>query len=159
MSVSTIDNYLDELRTCTDTDRLLTYLKVQDNYPVFLYGDRAELFSMVTEAFRNSPSQNGIRDSFINPKMSGYITWLFDYKGGAVTVQVNMETNHMYGDQKIADLDHSVCVMFHSQPERFEEGVGYTKAMALAIASFGEYIKREKLTARFPRVNLNYIPN
>ncbi|HLC60344.1 MAG TPA: hypothetical protein VJJ52_02860 [Candidatus Nanoarchaeia archaeon] len=159
MSVSTIDNYLDELKKCTDTDRLRTYLKVQDNYPVFLYGERAELFFMVTEAFRNSPSQNGIRDSFFNPRTSGDSTWLFDYRNGAVTVQVNMGTNHMYGDQRIGDLDHSVWVMFHSQPERYEEGVGYKKAMALAIASFGEYIEREKLTARFPRVNLNYIPN
>lgn len=139
-------------------------MKIYDNWPVFIYGNKDELFSKVTQAFRN-PLEEGIKDSwhYVNDVIEegGRITQLFDYGPGTVRVQVTRVYHGMWRkEDKINGLDPSVMVIFHPYQEKKMKNVHWVKAMALAIIGLGEYILKENLTARFPKdgLDLNYIP-
>jgi hypothetical protein len=159
-----LKEYLDEIRKCEDPDSLRNELKIYDNWPVLLYGNQDELFSKVTQAFRDSPKLEGIQDSwhYVGNCREGR-TQLFDYDLGTVHIQINRCSHGMWmsEEDKINSLYHSVWVMFHPYQKKKMENVSNVRAMALAIASFGEYVIRENLTARFPKngLDLNYIPD
>lgn len=161
-------DYLDRLKECDDENILENDLNIYDNYPVLLFGNPDELFLKVMGAFRNSPSKKGIREpwQYISTEKGSlerdYIFQRFYYTAGTVEVQINKDFNWQYdGDEhKINGLEHSVWVMFHPYQKKKMEQVGRFKAMALAIVSFGDYVIRENLTARFPKrgLNINHIP-
>ncbi len=162
-SKKTLRSYLDEIRRCEDPHKLKYELKINDNWLVFLYGSPDKLFSNVTQAFRNSPQEDGIRDSwnYVGDGEGGRQLF-FDYEPGTVHTQVTKGC-FCFGlseADKIGGLEHSVWVTFHPYQEKKMVGVNPLRAMALAIAGFGEYILRENLTARFPNegLDLNYIP-
>jgi len=159
----TLREYLNEIRECEDPDKLRNELKIYDNWPILLYGNQDELFSKVTQAFRDSPKPEGIQDSWHYVGDSrGVRTQLFDYGLGTAHVQVTRGSHGMWmsEEDKVNGLDHSVWVMFHPYQEKKMENVNWFRAMALAIVGFGEYVMRENLTARFPKngLDLNYVP-
>ena len=163
-----LSEYLDKLKECNDEAILEGKLKIYDNWPVLLFGNPAELFLKVTNSFRNSPRESSIREPWQYIKTEkgvlerDEIFKRFNYSSGTVEVQINKDFNFQYeGDEhKINGLEHSVWVMFHPYQKKKMEQVGRFKAMALAIVSFGDYVIRENLTARFPKrgLNINHIP-
>ncbi|HLC32201.1 MAG TPA: hypothetical protein VJJ82_00075 [Candidatus Nanoarchaeia archaeon] len=165
-----LSEYLDGLRECTDERILERDFRMTDNWPVLLFGNPDELFLKVTNAFRNSPQENGMREPWQDIlrgevwHRGGCPVERFSYVPGTVEVQVNKCFNGMYDvyqNNKINGLDHSVWVMFHPYQEKKMKNVGPSRAMALAIVSFGDYVIREKLTARFPKggLNINHVPD
>ncbi len=157
----TLEEYLDEVRKCEDPYRLRSEFKIYDNWPVLLYGNQEELFSKLIQAFKDSPKPGRIRETwhYVGDLRMG-ITQLFDYDLGTVRVQVTKGSHGMWmsKEDKVNGLDHSVWVMFHPYQEKKMENVNWLRAMALAIVGFGEYVLRENLTARFPELDLNYVP-
>ena len=163
MEKITLQNYLNGLRECNDEEKLEREFRIYDNWPVLLFGNPDELFLKVTQAFRDSPQENGIREpweAIPTRHMESYQR--FNYGHGTVEVQMKKRIHgqHKWDEDKINGLVHSVWVMFHPYQEKKMEGVGKFKAMSLAIVSFGDYIIREKLTARLPykHLDINHIP-
>ena len=71
-----LSEYLDRLKECNDERVLLEHdLKIYDNWPVLLFGNPDELFLKITNAFRNSPQENGIREPwhYISTESTGDI--------------------------------------------------------------------------------------
>ncbi len=157
----TLRDYLNEIKACEDSDRLIDKLKIYDNFPVLLYGDQIELFSKVTQAFRDSPEPEGIVDGWHHVRdLKDGMVQQFDYDQGTVSVQVTRDSHDAYtlGEKdRIDDVDHSIWISFHPYQKKKMRGVKGVRAMALAIADFGDYVIRENLTVRFPKANLNHI--
>lgn len=162
MESRTLKDYLNAIKACEDTDRLKHEFKIKDNWSIYLYGDRETLYSKVTQAFNDSGKPSGIRDK-----------WYFGYdvdKGktyyfepGIVLAQVIKIIRHpdaINGDEdKIYGEEFQVFVMFHPYQEKKMENVPWIRAIALAIAGVGDYIIRENITARFPLLDLNHVPD
>ncbi len=157
----TLRDYLDELRRCDDFARLEDELNVRDNYFVLLYGNREDLFSRVTQAFRDSPQEDGLRDSweFYWQRDDGMVQ-AFNYEPGTVMVQVWNDSGRTEDEHKINGQVPAIELSFHPSQRKEMEGVTPAKAMALAIVDFGDYVMREGLTARFTKnaLDLNYVP-
>jgi|SRR3989344_1977358 len=163
-----LEEYLDKLRECNDEDKLERDFRIYDNWPVLLFGNQDELFLKVTKAFRDSPQEDGIREpwNYIPTEhvfgTTDEFLQKFNYDAGTVVVQIRKSVHgqHKEDEDKINGLIHSVFVMFHPYQEKKMEGVSKFKAMALAIISFGDYMIREKITARLPynRLDINHIP-
>jgi hypothetical protein len=159
----TLKDYLDGLRGCDDFARLQDKFNVRDNYFVLLYGDREDLFSKVTQAFKDSPQEDGLSNTW-------NLCWqdedgtrqMFDYEPGTVQAQVYKgHCGMMVEEYKINGQTPAIALSFHpSQFSNLMKDVPPARAMALAIIDFGEYITREGLTVKFTKneLNLNYIP-
>ena len=159
----TLRDYLDELMVCDDFARLRDEFNVRDNYFVLLYGDREDLFARVSQTFRNSPQNDGLRDSWnLSWQNEEETRQMFDYEPGTVQAQVYKGNCGMTQDEdKINGRIPSIALSFH--PSNFRnpmKDVDPTRAMALAIIDFGEYVMKEGLTAKFTKneLNLNYVP-
>jgi len=133
---------------------------------VLLYGNPEDLFPRVTDAFRASPQKEGIRDEWCLDR-DGPNNKTFNYEPGTVIVQIEKGSHafFMRPVDRIDRADHSVWLSFHPcqglSPE--DSLPPYTESdrlikMASAIAGFGEYLLGEKLTARFPAVDINHVP-
>lgn len=168
--------YLDKIRECEDPERLRNELKIYDNWPVLLYGNQDELFSRVTQAFRDSPKHGGIQDSwhYAGQQSLDCDRWgqLSELKGqqmfhfvqkkfGAEAQLFNFPAVSLYGSEehRIVDRYHSIYLMFRGTHSD-ERKIDFTRGIALAVAGFGDYVIRENLTARFPKngLDLNYVP-
>lgn len=154
----TLTDYLHELRTCNDDERLRWELYIYDNYSIHLYGEE-DLFSRVTQAFRNSP-HGSLRESWhLFAERDDYT--VFNYGLGTVQVYVWNDAIAIMKDQdmKINGRDPSVTLMVHpsqySPKGKEMEGVSPLRALAIAIVGLGEYIIQERLTARFTKNGLD----
>lgn len=169
---TTLIDYLDELRTCSDDERLRWELSIYDNYPIHLYGE-SDLFSRVTQAFRDSPHGSLSESWHLFFERAGDDTLGFNYGHGTVQVYVWNEAIAIMKDQnmKINGRDPSVTLMVH--PSQYDrqyqdfshrgkemEGVSSFRALAIGIVALGEYIIQERLTARFTKngLDITYIP-
>lgn len=164
MQNRTLEEYIENLRKYDDFEILRNELKIGDNYTVILYGNKDEIFSKVTQAFIDSPSENGIREAWNrNEKLEwNHDMMIFNYEAGTVNLGVikRIHGKFLGIGHKINGQDHSIYIMFHSYQEKKMENVSWVKAMALAIAEFGDYILRNDITARFPEIEpgINSIP-
>lgn len=161
MANITLKEYLNEITICEDLDKLRNELDIYDNYPILFYGDQKELYSKLTQAFRES-NENSIIGCWDFVKRCGLGTEIFNYRPGTVVVQVNDHSHGMWMSEKnkIKGLNHSMYIMFHPSQEKEMNNVHWLIAIALSIKGVGDYIIQEKLTARFPNAEegINYIP-
>ncbi|MGM5485527.1 MAG: hypothetical protein ACQEP1_06680, partial [Nanobdellota archaeon] len=163
----TLREYLDQIENCNSSRRLKYEYGISDNWPILLFGDRGGLYSKVIGAFENSYQEFGIRAqwNFLDTleDSSGIESRRqYEYNQGSIVAQVAKgpypefminEVNRIHGEE------NSVWVMFHPYQENRMD-INECRAMASAISGFGEYVLREKLTARFPKAGsgISYIP-
>ena len=154
MSFASLEQYLNGLRTCDNPDILKEKFKIYDNFHILLYGNADDIFSKVAGAFTSldlgeqwyHEIVEGDDLFFHNTQARGHI-----HKGPyhPLTEEEN----------KINAEDHTLWVMFHSYKTSMGNLDNF-RFIASAVTHFGDYIIREKLTARFPILGLefNYIP-
>ena len=163
-SKKTLREYLDDILACDESDRLRDEFKIDDNWPILLYGNEDGLFSKIVRAFREAPQEDGLRGKWTQQGCyhnDPYYAY-FEYDAGAVVVQVRKCPDRMQLDEedRINGLDHVMFVMFHPYQKKSMEGRNHRQAMAFVIAEFGEYIIQQKLTARLPYhgLDINHVP-
>lgn len=151
---TSLTQYLDGLRTCNDPSVLEHTFKIYDNFHILLYGNADTLFSKVEGAFRSLdlgeswyPEPVESEDLFFhNTNARGHI-----HKGPYHPL--TEEEDQINGE------NHCAWVMFHSYKTSMGniDNFGY---IAAAVTHFGDYLIRERLTARFPKSGLefNYVP-
>ncbi|MEK6869751.1 MAG: hypothetical protein AABX63_03835 [Nanoarchaeota archaeon] len=175
MEGKTLEEYLDDLKECDDPDRLESEFKIQDNWLALLYGNPAEIFAMLTDAYKN-PQEKGINGKWEHKEgRSSESTQKFhlDYWSGVMTIQLVKRAYDMFiflGGNQINGLEHSMYVTMHpyggrlsddilmSIKARRPEGIEALKAMKAAVIEFCEYATANKITFRLPFLNIGYVP-
>ncbi len=154
MPFTSLEEYLNGLRTCDNPAILKERFRIYDNFHILLYGNADTLFSKVAGAFKSLDlgerwySEPAESDDlfFHNTKTRAHI-----HKG-----PYHILTEE---EDRINGEDHSAWVMFHPYKSSMGNPANYA-LIASAVTHFGDYVIRERLTVRFamPGLEFNYIP-
>ncbi|MDO8656027.1 MAG: hypothetical protein Q7K45_02205 [Nanoarchaeota archaeon] len=151
---TSLTDYLNELRACNDPALLKDRFKIYDNFHILLYGNADDLFSRVASAFKSLElGEKWYQEPLESDDLFFHNTQAMGHIHKGPYHPLTEEEDRINGE------NHSAWVMFHSYKTSMGNLANYA-LIASAVAHFGDYIIRERLTARFPMQGLkfNYVP-